>query len=100
MMRQVTIQGKDYKLAYNLRTLFLYEEIAGKPYEGKKTVESYTLMYAMLLANNEDFSLSFEELINECDADLGLFQEFTEVLVEQGKRASAFLENKKKAQVQ
>ena len=56
------------------------------------------LMYAMLLANNEDFSLSFDEFINECDADLSLYQAFVEVLTEQGKRASAFLNNKKKVQ--
>lgn len=99
-MKTVVLQGIELKLAYNLRSLFIYEEIAGKPYTGEKTVENYMLMYAMLLANNEDFSLSFDEFINECDADLGLYQVFVEVLTEQGKRASAFLNNKKKVQDQ
>lgn len=99
-MNTVVLQGIELKLAYNLRSLFIYEEIAGKPYTGEKTVENYMLMYAMLLANNEAFSLSFDEFINECDADLGLYQVFVEVLTEQGKRASAFLSNKKKVQDQ
>lgn len=99
-MKTVVLQGIELKLAYNLRSLFIYEEIAGKPYTGEKTVENYMLMYAMLLANNEAFSLSFDEFINECDADLGLYQVFVEVLIEQGKRASAFLNNKKKVQDQ
>lgn len=99
-MNTVVLQGIELKLAYNLRSLFIYEEIAGKPYTGEKTVENYMLMYAMLLANNEAFSLSFDEFINECDADLGLYQVFVEVLTEQGKRASAFLNNKKKVQDQ
>jgi hypothetical protein len=99
-MKTVVLQGIELKLAYNLRSLFIYEEIAGKPYTGEKTVENYMLMYAMLLANNEAFSLSFDEFINECDADLGLYQVFVEVLTEQGKRASAFLNNKKKVQDQ
>lgn len=97
-MKTVVLQGIELKLAYNLRSLFIYEEIAGKPYTGEKTVENYMLMYAMLLANNEAFSLSFDEFINECDADLSLYQAFVEVLTEQGKRASAFLNNKKKVQ--
>jgi hypothetical protein len=99
-MKTVVLQGIELKLAYNLRSLFIYEEIAGKPYTGEKTVENYMLMYAMLLANNEAFSLSFDEFINACDADLGLYQVFVEVLTEQGKRASAFLNNKKKVQDQ
>lgn len=99
-MKTVVLQGIELKLEYNLRSLFIYEEIAGKPYTGEKTVENYMLMYAMLLANNEAFSLSFDEFINECDADLGLYQVFVEVLTEQGKRASAFLNNKKKVQDQ
>ena len=82
-MKTVVLQGIELKLAYNLRSLFIYEEIAGKPYTGEKTVENYMLMYAMLLANNEDFSLSFDEFINECDADLSLYQAFVEVLTEQ-----------------
>ena len=97
-MKTVVIQEQTYTLAYNLRSLFIYEEIAGKPYTGEKTVENYMLMYAMLLANNESFALSFDEFIAECDADMGLYQCFVDILVEQGKRASAFLNNKKKAQ--
>ena len=95
-MKTIVVQGIELKLAYNLRSLFIYEEIAGKPYTGERTVENYMLMYAMLIANNEGFSLTFEEFINECDADMGLYQSFVEVLTEQGKRASAFLNNKKK----
>jgi hypothetical protein len=98
-MKKIVIQGIEYKLAYNLRSLFVYEEIAGKPYTGERTVENYMLMYAMLMANNDSFVLNFDEFINECDEDMSLFQSFVEVLTEQGKRASAFLSDKKKAQM-
>lgn len=97
-MRTVVIKGVEYRLAYNLRTLFTYEEMAGKPYSGEKTADNYLLMYAMLLANNESFCMSFDELIDACDEDFGLFDEFSQVLTEYGKRASAFLSNKKKAE--
>lgn len=99
-MRTVTIQGKEYKLAYNLRSLFVYEELAGKPYAGDRTIENYRLFLAMLLANNEDFSMNMDEFIDACDADMGLFMEFTEVMKEEAKRVELFLENKKKAVTQ
>lgn len=96
-MKKVNIQGTEYVLLYNLRALFVYEEVAGKPYTGERTIDNYLLMFAMLVANNKEFSLTFDEFINVCDEDLGLFQEFAKVMMEQAKRSSAFLENKKKA---
>lgn len=99
-MKEVTINGATYGLEYNLRSLFIYEEIAGHPYKGDKTIDNYMLMYAMLQANNKDFSLSFEELIDACDEDMGIFQVFVEVVEAYSKRMSAFVENKKKAMTQ
>lgn len=99
-MKKVTINGKEYGLAYNLRSLFIYEEIAGHPFTGAKTIDLYTLLYAMLQANNKDFSLSFEELIDACDADMCIFQTYLTVMEEYGKRMEAFVDNKKKAVTQ
>jgi hypothetical protein len=96
-MRKVTIKGKEYKLAYNLRSLFIYEEIAGKPFEGKRTVESYVFMYAMLQANNDDFDMNFDELIDVCDEDFSIFQTFAEEVEAYTKKMASYaVENKKK----
>lgn len=99
-MRTVTIGGVEYKLAYNLRSLFIYEEIAGRPYKGEKTIDSYVLLFSMLQANNEGFSLTFDEFIDACDEDMSIFQEFALVLEEYSKRMSSRVENKKKAVTQ
>lgn len=99
-MKKVMINGKEYGIAYNLRSLFIYEEIAGHPFTGAKTIDLYTLLYAMLQANNKDFSLSFEELIDACDADMNIFQTYLTVMEEYGKRMEAFVDNKKKAVTQ
>ena len=99
-MRTIIIQGKEWKLAFNLRSLFVYEELAGNPYKGDKTIENYRLFLAMLYANNEDFCMDMGEFIDACDADMGLFHEFMEVMNEQAKRSESFLENKKKAVTQ
>lgn len=96
-MRTVAINGVVYKLAYNLRSLFIFEEITGHPYKGEKTMENYLLLFAMLQANNEEFVMSFDELINACDEDMAIFDEFVAVLDDYGKRVSAYAESKKKA---
>lgn len=99
-MKKVTINGKEYGIAYNLRSLFIYEEIAGHPFTGAKSFDLYMLLYAMLQANNKDFSLTFDELIDACDADMGIFQTYMTVMEEYGKRMEAFVDNKKKAVTQ
>ena len=99
-MKKVTINGKEYGIAYNLRSLIIYEEIAGHPFTGAKSIDLYTLLYAMLQANNKDFSLTFDELIDACDADMGIFQTYMTVMVVYGKRMEAFVDNKKKAVTQ
>lgn len=99
-MKEVVIAEKVYKLAYNLKSLFMFEEIAGRPYEGKKTIDTYLLMYSMLLANNEDFAMDFDEFIAECDKNYEIYHVFIEVMDEESKRISAFKDNKKKAMIQ
>ena len=99
-MRTVTIGGVEYKLAYNLRSLFIYEEITGHPYKGEKTIDSYVLLFSMFQANNEGFSLTFDEFIDACDEDMSIFQEFALVLEDYSKRMSSYVKKKKKAVTQ
>lgn len=94
-MMKVRIADKEYSMVYNLKTLFTYETIAGKPYEGKLTIETYTLAYSMLLANNDDFSYSFDEFIAFCDDDPSIYDTLIEVLNAYAKRMSAFASKKK-----
>ena len=96
-MKTVVINGKEWKLAYNLRSLFVFEEIAGHPYKGEKTMENYLLLFSMLQANNDEFVMTFDELIDACDEDMNIFGEFVAVLDDYAKRMSAYAESKKKA---
>ena len=99
-MKTVVINGKEWKLAYNLRSLFIYEEAAGHPYKGEKTIDTYLLFWSMLSANNADFSMEFDKLVDACDEDMNLYQTFVEVMEEHWKRVAAFVDNKKKAMTQ
>ena len=66
---KVTIKDKEYDIHFSLRVLFKYEEVCGHPFEGKRLQELYMLMHCALLALNEDYTLTFDELIDYCDED-------------------------------
>lgn len=96
-MRTVTINDKVYKVVYNLKGLFTYEEMAGHPYKGEKTIDTYLLLYAILVANNDDYVMGFDEFIEYCDTDLELYNTFLDVLNDESKRISAYHDKKKAA---
>ena len=72
----MTIKGQEFKLKYTLRALFIYEQITGKAFELKTITDEYLFFYCILLANNPDKQLSFDELIEAMDDDMNLMLEF------------------------
>lgn len=72
----IKIRDKAYDLRYTVRALFAYEQITGVSFNPGKLLNEYTLLYAILIANNANFRLTFEELIDECDNDQSIFIEF------------------------
>lgn len=98
-MKTVEIDGVSYKLRYTLRALFVYEELAGHPYTGEKMLDSYMLLYAMIIACNEEAEINFNQLIDACDKDTSIYRAFSEVLQDEIKKNSEKVQpdNKKKA---
>lgn len=94
-MRTVSIDGREWVMAYNLRSLFIYEEIAGHPYTGERTIDSYVFMYAMLQANNPEFAVEFDAFIDSCDSNPEILDTFLEVMKDEAARVSAFHSKKK-----
>lgn len=72
----VSVDNKEYYLRYSLRSLFKYEQLTGHPYEGKKLEDAYMLLHASLMACNPEYSLTFEQLIDQCDIDPTIFEGF------------------------
>lgn len=81
-MKKITINNTQYLLKYTIRALFVFENIAGHSYMPGKLIDDYLLFYSMLLANNESFSMPFDEFIAQCDNDYSLFDEFKALLLE------------------
>ena len=68
----MTIKGQDYKLKYTLRALFIY---------------------CILMANNPDRSLTFDELIDAIDEDMSIMLEFQNLLKKELEKQQLFITN-------
>lgn len=79
---KITIQNKSYELKYKLKNFFVFEAISGYSYTPGKLIDEYLLFYSTLLANNEEFTLEFEEFLESCESDPSLLASYNSFLVE------------------
>lgn len=80
----IKINGKDYKIKQTIRSLFLFEEITGKAFEIKTTMDNYLYFYCLLLANNSDF-MDWDSFIDVLDADPTIITQLNQVINDQQK---------------
>lgn len=68
-MKTITIKiaDKDYKLKYTIRSLFLFERITGKALNIETFADQITFFYCLILANNPDMSLTFDQFVDAID---------------------------------
>lgn len=79
MNNTVTINGVDYKIKYTIRALFIMEQITGKPFQVNTLLDNYIFFYSMILANNKDKILDWNDFIDALDNDPNLFKQLTEI---------------------
>jgi hypothetical protein len=84
------IQGKEYKIKVTLRAMMIFEQITGKAFEVKNTMDEMLYFYSILLANNPDCNISFESFINELDDNPKLITEFKDLLLEYTDKMQQF----------
>lgn len=87
------INNIDYKLKYTLRALFIYEQITGKAFKMETITDEYIFFYCILLANNPDMNLTFEELIEAIDEDMNIILEFQSFLKKEIEKQQMFITN-------
>lgn len=93
----IQINGSDYYLKYTIRALFIYEELTGTTFNPERLLNEYTLMYAILIANNEYFNIEFSEFIRLCDEDTKVFFSFRKWLVAEFKQQALLIGEVKEA---
>ena len=79
MNNTVTINGVNYKIKYTIRALFIMEQITGKPFQVTTLLDNYIFFYSMILANNPDNILNWNDFIDALDNDPNLFKQLTEI---------------------
>lgn len=89
---KITINNKEFKLKYTIRALFIFEQIAKKPFEVTSTLDNYLFFYCMILANNPDTPLDWDEFIDAVDNDTNLILQLNEVIKESQKKNELFNE--------
>lgn len=94
---KITINKKKYEVKYCLKALFLFEQIKKAPFELKTITDTYIFFYCMLLANNEDNVITWDEFIYALDNDKKLNEQLKKVMEEQQKKDKMFADNEEES---
>ena len=86
----ITINKKDYKVKYTIRALFIFEQITGKSFEIKTLLDHYVFFYSMILANNEDNVISWDDFIDAVDNDKTLIEQLNKIITEYQTKDNLF----------
>ncbi len=89
----MTIKDKEYKLKYTLRALFIYEQITGKVFNLQTITDEYLFFYCILLANNPDMDITFDDLISAIDEDSNIIIQFQSFMKSELDKQSIFITN-------
>lgn len=79
-MRTVKIKGTQMKIKPTLRALFIFEEIKGGKFEIERLLDNYLFLYCVILANNPDCNMTWDEFIDVMDNDPTLVDEINSIL--------------------
>lgn len=76
----MVILDKEYTVRYNLRAMFVMEEITGKSFEIKTLFDEYVLLYSCIVSVKENPALDFDEMIDYCDEHPEVLSQFNEYI--------------------
>lgn len=93
---KVTIEGKEYEIKYSLRMYYTYEGITGTMFSGGTLLAISILFFSALLASNEEFPYTFEQLVTVLDDDNTPLNNFNGWLTAELEKRT-YAEDKKKA---
>lgn len=86
----ITIKGKQYKVKYTIRALFIFEQITGKAFEIKTLLDNWIFLYSIILANNPDNFIDWDDFLDALDNDKELITQLTKLVDDYQKKDSIF----------
>ena len=87
---KITIDNKEYNVKYTIRALFIFEQITGRAFEIKTMLDNYLFFYSMILANNPDSVIGWDEFIDAIDNDPNLLTQLNNIINESYKKNDLF----------
>lgn len=94
---KITINNNEYTIKYTIRALFIFEQITGKSFKLESLLDNYVFFYSIILANNQDMSLTWDDFIAAIDSDPNLIKQLNDLLNNQDKLESLFDSEEDKA---
>jgi hypothetical protein len=85
-MDKIKIGKKNYNVKYTIRALFLFEQITKKSFKIETLLDNYIFFYCMILANNPDNVLEWDDFVDALDKDPKLFEKINKVVMNQEKK--------------
>lgn len=79
-MANIKINGVRYVVKYSLKACIIQERITGEIFSLDTLTKQYTFFYSMLLANNDNVTLSFSEFIDVLPDNPSIIDVFYKVL--------------------
>lgn len=95
-MDTIKIGENTYNLKYTIRSLFLFEQITKKSFKIETLLDNYVFFYCLLLANNKDNVIDWDDFIDALDQDPTLFQRMSEIIAKQQKKNDLFADDDEK----
>lgn len=89
-MDKITINGKEYNIKYTVRSLFIFEQITKKSFKIETLLDNYIFFYSLLLANNRDCKLEWDDFIDALDDDPTIFSKMSDIVTKQQKKDNIF----------
>lgn len=86
----IKINGTDYRFKYTIRSLFIFEQITGRPFKIETLMDNYLFYYSMLLANNPDNIMTWDDFLNALDDEPRLMLEMNAIVEGQRKQTELF----------
>lgn len=72
--------NKEIELKYSIRAMIMYENITNKNFEPTNLSDILTFFYCIVVTSLKDYSYSFDDFLDEIDADPTKLEKLTEWL--------------------
>ena len=94
---KITINKKKYEVKYTLKAIFFFEAMTKAPFEIKTITDSFVFFYCMLLANNPDNVITWDEFIYALDNDPKLIEQLNNLKAKYEKKNEMFADNEEES---